>query len=130
MDKSKTVEEFNTYCIQFLDFVYDITKNSDITFYKKAIKVVFNGDKSKIIEQFIAYCLKFKDKIDSKDKDYFINTDFSSECNDESLLHVIKLKDLFSKIDHATSDLIFQYLIVLSELAANYLKQFNLIETK
>ena len=130
MDKSKIVEEFNTYCIQFLDFVYDITKNSDITFYKKAIKVVFNGDKSKIIEQFIAYCLKFKDKIDSKDKDYFINTDFSSECNNDSLLHVIKIKDIFSKIDDATSDLIFQYLIVLSELAANYLKQFNLIETK
>lgn len=126
MDKIKLAEEFNTYCIQFLDFMYDLTKNSDITFYKKAINTVVKAEKSKIIEQFIAYCLKYKNKVDEKDKNFFLDTDFSSECNNESLFHVIKIKDIFKALDDKTIELIFQYLIVLCELSANYMKQLNI----
>ena len=126
MDRNKLAGEFNTYSIQFIDFVYEITTNSDISFYKKAAAKIMEVDKYKIIEQFIAYCLKYKDKIDLKDKQFFLLTDFSSECNNDSLLHVIKIKELFIKIDDNTVELIFQYLIVLCELAENYLKQMNL----
>jgi len=127
MNTNEIVDEFNTYCIQFLDFIYDITKNTDVTFYKKAINMVNKGSKNKILEQFIMYCYQYKEYVVNKDKDFFINTDFSSECTEKSLLHVIKIRDLFSTLSNDVIEHVFQYLLVLCSLVENYIKQTNIL---
>ncbi len=127
MNTNEIIEEFNSYCIQFLDFIYEITKNTDVTFYKKAINMVNNANKSKILEQFILYCYQYKEYVVNKDKDFFVNTDFSDKCNEKSLLHVIKIRDLFNTLDNEVVEHVFQYLLVLCSLVESYIKQTNIL---
>ena len=114
--------EFNTTCEMFLDLIYSFTKNSDISFYKKAMKKLINADKNKIIEQFIIHCYSYKDKVEAKDKNYFINLDLENKMNNESLLQIIKVKELFMTFNEDQNNLIFEYLILLCNFSTEYLR--------
>ena len=114
--------EFNITCEMFLDLIYSFTKNSDISFYKKAMRKLINADKNKIIEQFIIHCYSYKDQVESKNTKYFINLDLESKMNNESLLEIIKVKELFMTFNEDQNNLIFEYLILLCNFSTEYLK--------
>ena len=132
MDKNDIANEFNNITVQCLDFVYNETKNKDISFYRKIISSLNKADVSKIIEQFIIYCYEYKSQVLEKNIDYFINTNFTNEKKDvlsnKCLIHIMNIKELIKRSDSKSIDHVFQYLIVLFSLSDNYLKQSNLLK--
>jgi len=132
MNKNDIANEFNNITVQCLDFVYNETKNKDISFYRKIISSLNKADVSKIIEQFIIYCYEYKSQVLEKNIDFFLNTNFTNEKKDvlsnKCLLQIMNLKDLIKKSNKDTIDHVFQYLIVLFSLSDNYLKQSNLLK--
>ena len=132
MNKIDIAKEFNNITVQCLDFVYNETKNKDISFYRKIISSLNKADVSKIIEQFIIYCYEYKSQVLEKNIDFFLNTNFTNEKKDvlsnKCLLQIMNLKDLIKKSNKDTIDHVFQYLIVLFSLSDNYLKQSNLLK--
>lgn len=118
--------EFNTTCEMFLDLIYSFTRNSDISFYKKAMKKLVNADKNKIIEQFIIHCYSYKEQVELKNTKYFINLDLENKMNNESLLQIIQIKELFMTFNEDQNNLIFEYLILLCNFSTEYLRmKFN-----
>ena len=132
MNKNDIANEFNNITVQCLDFVYNETKNKDISFYKKIISSLNKADVSKIIEQFIIYCYEYKSQVLEKNIDFFLNTNFTNEKKDvlsnKCLLQIMNIKDLIKKSKNESIDHVFQYLIVLFSLSDNYLKQSNLLK--
>ena len=132
MNKNDIANEFNNITVQCLDFVYNETKNKDISFYRKIISSLNKADVSKIIEQFIIYCYEYKTQVLEKNIDFFLNTNFTNEKKDvlsnKCLLQIMNLKDLIKKSKKDTIDHVFQYLIVLFSLSDNYLKPSNLLK--
>tara|TARA_Y100000991_G_scaffold208467_1_gene187527 strand:- start:822 stop:1229 length:408 start_codon:yes stop_codon:yes gene_type:complete len=132
MNKNDIAKEFNNITVQCLDFVYNETKNKDISFYRKIISSLNKADVSKIIEQFIIYCYEYKTYVLEKNIDFFINTNFNNEKKDvlsnKCLLQIMNIKELIKKANNESIDHVFQYLIVLFSLSDNYLKQSNLLK--
>ena len=116
------VEEFNNTCEMFLDLIYCLTNDSDISFYKKALKSFIIIDKNKIIEQYIIHCYKYKKEIDSKNINFFLENSFESKFKNESLLELIKVKQIIRKFSEEKINLIFEYLILLNNFCFEYLK--------
>jgi hypothetical protein len=114
--------EFNNTCEMFLDLIYSFTNDSDISFYKKAMKKIINMDINKIIEQFIIHCYIYKDHVDSKNINHFLNLNLKNKYEKESLLGVIKIKEIFNTFDQDQNNLIFEYLILLCNFSTEYLK--------
>lgn len=132
MNKNDIANEFNNITVQCLDFVYNETKNKDISFYRKIISSLNKADVSKIIEQFIIYCYEYKSQVLEKNIDFFLNTNFTNEKKDvlsnKCLLQIMNIKELIKRSDNESIDHVFQYLIVLFSLSDNYLKQSNLLK--
>ena len=114
--------EFNNTCEMFLDLIYCLTNDSDISFYKKALKSLLNVDKNKIIEQYIIHCYKYKEEIDSKNINFFLENSFESKYKNQSLLELIKVKQIIIKFSEEKINLIFEYLILLNNFCSEYLK--------
>ena len=114
--------EFNNTCEMFLDLIYSFTNDSDISFYKKVIKKIIITDTNKIIEQFIIHCYKYKEQIDSKNIDFFFSNSFNTNYKNESLLELIKIKDILKKFNKDQINIIFEYLILLNNFCTEYLK--------
>lgn len=131
MNKIDIAKEFNNITVQCLDFVYNETKNKDISFYRKIISSLNKADVSKIIEQFIIYCYEYKTNVLEKNIDFFLNTDFNEKkdvLSNKCLLQIMNIKELIKKANNESIDHVFQYLIVLFSLSDNYLKQSNLLK--
>ena len=114
--------EFNNTLEMFLDLIYSFKNDSDISFYKKAVKNLILVDKNKMIEQFIIHCYKYKDEIDNKNKLFFLQNNFENNFKNESLLELIKAKHIFRKFNDDQIDIIFEYLILLNSFCTEYLK--------
>ena len=114
--------EFNNTCEMFLDLIYCLTNDSDISFYKNAFKSLLNIDKNKIIEQYIIHCYIYKEEIDSKNINFFLENSFESKFKNESLLELIKVKQIIIKFSEEKINLIFEYLILLNNFCSEYLK--------
>ena len=114
--------EFNNTCEMFLDLIYCLTNDSDISFYKKALKSLLNIDKNKIIEQYIIHCYIYKEEIDRKNINFFLENSFESKFKNESLLELIKVKEIIIKFNEEKINLIFEYLILLNNFSSEYLK--------
>ena len=115
--------EFNTTCEMFLDLIYSFTNDSDISFYKKAMRKLVSADKNKVIEQFIIHCYSYKDYVENRDVNFFLTHSFEDKCDDnKSLLEVIKIKDIFRSFNQDQINIIFEYLILLSNFSTEYLK--------
>lgn len=119
------VLEFNQTIIMFLDFLYSITKDTDLTFYKKVISKISTSEKNKMIEQFIINCLPYYQQIQNKDDNFFLNFN-SDNLNNKSLLKVIKIKTIFKSLSLEEKNMIYQYLILLSNYGKQYMKSYKL----
>ena len=111
-------QEFNTTCEMFLDLIYSFTNDSDISFYKKAMKKLVSADKNKVIEQFIIHCYTYKEEYVENRDVQFLTYKFEDKCNNnQSLLEVIKIKDIFRSFNQDQINIIFEYLILLSNFS-------------
>ena len=118
------VNEFNTTSNMFLDLLYSFTRDSDISFYKKAMNKMIQGDNNILIEQFIINCLIYNVQIQNKDYKYFIDIEIKDKVkvNDsKSLLNVTKIKGMIEKFDSNKISLIFDYLQLLCNFSIEYL---------
>ena len=117
------IHGFNSTCEMFLDLIYCFTNDSDISFYKKVMRKLVSADKNKVIEQFIIHCYPYKEYVENRDVNFFLTYKFENKCNDnKSLLEVIKIKDIFRSFNQDQINLIFEYLIILSNYSTEYLK--------
>lgn len=119
----KLTDEFNSTAEMCIDFILSVTDDSDLRFYKKIFDKVLNTDKTKIIEQFIINCLPHKENIINKNESYFINLK-SEEINvdNRSLFEILKLRKYFVALGDDVKNLIFEYLILLSNYSEEYFK--------
>jgi|SaaInlStandDraft_5_1057022.scaffolds.fasta_scaffold06358_5 hypothetical protein len=118
------VNEFNTTSNMFLDLLYSFTRDSDISFYKKAMNKMIQGDNNILIEQFIINCLIYNVQIQNKDYKYFVDIEIKDKVkvNDsKSLLNVTKIKGMIEKFDSNKISLIFDYLQLLCNFSIEYL---------
>ena len=102
--------------------LYSFKNDSDISFYKKAVKKLIIIDKNKMIEQFIIHCYKYKDQIDNKNINFFLDNSFESKFENESLLELLKAKNKLIRFDEDQINIIFEYLILLNNFCTEYLK--------
>lgn len=116
------VNEFNITSNMFLDLLYSFTRDSDISFYKKAMNKMIQGDNNILIEQFIINCLIYNVQIQNKDYKYFVDIEIKDKVNDsKSLLNVTKIKGMIEKFDSNKISLIFDYLQLLCNFSIEYL---------
>ena len=95
----------------------------DISFYKKAMRKLVSADKNKVIEQFVIHCYSYKDYVENRDVNFFLTHNFEDKCDDNnSLLEVIKIKDILRSFNQDQINIIFEYLILLSNFSTEYLK--------
>jgi len=114
------VNEFNTICNIFIDLLYSFTQDSDLSFYKKAMTQLVKADKLKMIEQFTIHCLIHNEYIQNKDFSYFMNMQIK-ENGKESLLSIIKIKDIIQKFNQDQINMIFDYLQLLCNFSIEHL---------
>jgi hypothetical protein len=116
-------ENFNSTADDCINFILGQTNDSDLRFYKKIFDKVLQTDKNKVIEQFIINCLPHKKNIIEKNESYFINLK-SEQINvdDKSLFEVLKLRKYFVALEDDVKNLIFEYLILLSNYSEEYFK--------
>jgi len=106
----------------FLDLLYSFTRDSDISFYKKAMNKMIQGDNNILIEQFIINCLIYNIQIQEKDYKYFMDVEIKDKVDDnQSLLNIIKIKDMVEKFDSNQINIIFDYLQLLCNFSIEYL---------
>ena len=118
------VLEFNQTTVMFLDFLYSITKDSDLTFYKKVVKRISTSEKNKMIEQFIINCLPYYQHIQNRDDNFFLNFNIDN-LNNKSLLKIIKIKKIFRTLSVEQKSMIYQYLILLSDYSKEYMQSYK-----
>ena len=117
------INEFNETWFMFLDLIYTFTNDSDISFYKKAMNKIIQTQNDKIIDQFVIRCIPYHKEIYDKNKKFFVNLNLQNEFNnDDSLLKIIKIKEIFNNLDEDKINIIFEYLILLCNYSLEYLK--------
>ena len=118
------VSEFNVTCNMYLDLMYSFTNDSDISFYKKAMNKMIDIEQNKIIEQFIIHCLEYNIQIQNKDIEFFLNFEVQKKIkkdDKQSLLNIIKIKDLVKTFNEDQINLMFEYLQLLCNFSIEYL---------
>ncbi len=123
--------EFNTNLDNFLEYTISICPTDtyecadikkDILTYKSLINGALKMNQLIAIEKYILYMLEHEEKINAKDEVYFININLNSSANmtDRSLMEILKLKNIWHKLDANTRNKIFDFMIVLTYWARQY----------
>lgn len=117
------IDEFNNTTIMFLDYIYSLTNDHNINFYKKSFNKIIQSEKQKLIEQFIIHCLIYKEYIDNKNISFFKN--FDAQNDKDSLFNKINIKQILEKCDNSQNNLLFDYLILLCNFSTEYLRVYS-----
>jgi hypothetical protein len=113
------VDEFNTTTLSFIDFLKALTNDTDLGFYRRVSKKIIDTDKNKLIEQFCIHCLPHYEHVVKKNEDYFMRYDLKMDTED-NLLKAMKVQVIFPKLKKEAKNLIFEYLLILSNYAKEY----------
>ena len=116
-------QEFNTTCEMFLDLIYSFTNDSDISFYKKAMRKLVSAEKNKIIEQFIIHCYIYKEYVETKNVNFFINYNFENNSIELNNINQNELSFKNYLIDIENSQSIDW--IIFNEIIRQKWKQFE-----
>lgn len=119
------VDNFNETSILFLDLIYNLTNDSDITYYKKILKRIIFVNKKKVIENFIINCYPYFEYIINRDINYFMNLNLDDRINKDSILKVIKIKKLFINLEFSDINMIIDYLNILVQYSIEYTKRYK-----
>ncbi len=123
--------EFNTNLDSLLEYTMQICPTCttefidikrDILTYKSLINGALKMNQLIAIEKYTLYMLEHEEQINARDEVYFININLNSSTNmtDRSLMEILKLKNIWHKLDINTRTKIFDFLIVLTYWARQY----------
>jgi len=116
------INEFNSTTLTFIDFLKSLTNDSDLGFYRRVSDKIIRTEPNKLIEQYCIHCLPHYQQVLKKDENYFMNYNLEMDTQD-NLLKAMKVQTIFPKLKADAKNLIFEYLIILSNYAKDY---FNL----
>ena len=110
------LKAFNTQLENFLNYLEDKFPNElSIKTYHTTISLTIKVNPRASTQFFTQYIYKYKEKIMANDSSFFFEKDYSGEVeNDEnSMLEVIKFKDILKDTNQDIKDQIFRYFQVL-----------------
>lgn len=131
---SNFIVEFNKQFEDFFDYLINIcpsddtksknTKNDIIT-YKGLINASLKMNKLFAIEKYIIYVLVHEEKINARNEQFFIDTNYDEQVGGttESMLEAMKFKSIWHKLDEKRKEKIFDYLIVITYWARQYFNE-------
>lgn len=120
--EKEIIDNFNDVSISFLDFIKTLNKNPKIELCKTISQQIIKLQPNKLIEQYIVHCLVHHEKLEERDEDYFRNLDVKISDKYSNLFDVVKIRNILESYDSKTKNLLFDYLIILSNYAKQYFK--------
>ncbi len=118
MTKVEKIKSFNEILETFLQQLSPIVGTTYHYYFKQLIKV----NSTMPIKTFLVEVSPYKEKIFNKDESYFLNIEDNAKDDrvndDEVLTEILRLKDIYSKLDNQSRSEVwnyFQALIVISE---------------
>ena len=122
MTKVEKIKSFNEILETFLQQLSPIVGTTYHYYFKQLIKV----NSTMPIKTFLVEVSPYKEKIFNKDESYFLNIEDNAKDDrvndDEVLTEILRLKDIYSKLDNQSRSEVwnyFQALIVISEEYVN-----------
>ena len=120
---NKVVNEFNNTANMCVDFILQVTNDTDLKFYKKAANKILMINRNKGIEQYIIYCLPYEKQVLDNDTKFFLNMKSGHFRTEKTnLFHILKLQKYFGVLDEEIKIIIFEYLKLLCNYSKEYLK--------
>ena len=118
MTKVEKIKSFNEILETFLQQLSPIVGTTYHYYFKQLIKV----NSTMPIKTFLEEVSPYKEKIFNKDESYFLNIEDNTKDDrvndDEVLTEILRLKDIYSKLDNQSRSEVwnyFQALIIISE---------------
>ena len=118
MTKVEKIKSFNVILETFLQQLSPIVGTTYHYYFKQLIKV----NSTMPIKTFLEEVSPYKEKIFNKDESYFLNIEDNTKDDrvndDEVLTEILRLKDIYSKLDNQSRSEVwnyFQALIIISE---------------
>ena len=121
MSKSEKIKEFNSILEVFLGQLSPLVGTSYHHYFKKLIKV----NALLPIQEFSKNALPYRTKIMEQDESYFTNTNnHLDKINDnhDTLNEILRLKDIYYKLDDDSRKEVWSYFQALTILSEEYVK--------
>jgi hypothetical protein len=134
MKLAEIIKNFNLQMEEFLDVIESIHNDDNIKKARLMVKTLNKINATKIIEQFIINIIPYSEKIYNKDEHYILNLDtdeirdkltnikVKNTTQEEKILEVMKLKNLWLNLDTNDKEAIWEYLQLLTYYSQEYLK--------
>ena len=122
MAEAEMIREFNSTLKSFVTFLNVNSNDEDIQYYYNMLDSILKLDATKAIEQYVLHILPYNKEIQNKNTDFFVNLNLDNQLNNDKkhILKALKLKNMFKILDKEKQDIIFDYLILLSEYSSLY----------
>lgn len=114
------------FTTQLDNFLFYLSKqfptNNSIKTYHNSINLIKKINPRQVILFFKQYIYIYKEKIDNEDASFFLEKEYNEELknNNESMLEVIKFKDLWKNSNDKQKKQVFRYFQLLCLLSENY----------
>lgn len=121
MSKSEKIKEFNSILEVFLGQLSPLVGTSYHHYFKKLIKV----NALLPIQEFSKNALPYRTKIMEQDESYFTNTNNHLDKingNHDTLNEILRLKDIYYKLDNDSRKEVWSYFQALTILSEEYVK--------
>jgi hypothetical protein len=134
MKLEEIVNNFNLQLEELFNIIENIYTDENIKRYKLMVKTVIKLNAIKLIEQYIIHAVPFAEHIYKKDESFFINqtvddvrekigqTKLRKELHENSVVEVLKLKNIWSIVDNDIKDIVWEYFQLLTFYAQEYFK--------
>ena len=119
MSKVNQIKQFNTILETFLNQLSPLVGTTYHHYFKKLVKV----NAVLPIQQYASSVLQYKEKIMNKDESYFTDTNnHKDKINDDQTLgEILRLTDIYYKLDEDSKKEVWSILQALTILAEEYI---------
>ena len=115
------VKEFNNIVITLLNQLLPFTG----VIYKKKFEMIIETNAILPLEQFLVHALPLRDQILNRDEAYFTNEKIYTDSDQNTLIQILQLKDIYYKLDENSRSSICDYFQAMLILSEEYIKNKN-----
>lgn len=128
--RTKSINDFSTLLLQFLDNVYVLCPNTILTNNKSFVTHFISTNSELTIKLFTKNFLKYKNELDNDPKSFLLIHDFSNDVQNIDELNAIKgfnisqifmFQKIWGTLSENNKDIIIDYIRYLFQLAEIYL---------